>query len=169
MPRPFSLRSPSHCGICLALVGSLATSAGRAESPREGEESRSEALAQEARERADRLRKAGREDLARLADDLAELRQAVAIEVGQAVAAEGAARAAEEAQAKGIERLDRARAGRDERRQRLARLADQLQQAERELEVPPVVSMPKVRKSVPPHRPVSGAPAGPRRAKAGGS
>lgn len=103
--------------------------------------------AREAKERAERLRKAGREDLAKLADELAEGRRAVAEETERAIAAERDASEAEEAQLEALKQLDRATAAREERRERLARLADQTAQAESEAKAPNIVSMPKARRS----------------------
>ncbi len=107
---------------------------------------RANAAAAEAAERADRLRKGGREDLARLADELAEARRGLAADLERAQAAEDEASRAEESHAAALRDLDRAAAAREERRQRIARLADQLAQAEADLKEPPVVSMPKGRK-----------------------
>jgi hypothetical protein len=105
--------------------------------------------AREARERADRLRKGGREDLAKLADELAEARTVVAAEAERTIAAEREASEAEEAQLEALKQLDRATAAREERRERLARLADQTAQAEGEAKAPVIVSMPKARRSSP--------------------
>ena len=114
------------------------------------EVARANAAVVDATERADRLRKAGREDLAKLADDLAEARRTVVRELERAQAAEEGASRAEEAQAEALRELDRATAAREERRQRVARLADQLAQAEADLKEPPVVSMPKGKKGAAP-------------------
>jgi hypothetical protein len=103
----------------------------------------------DASERAERFRKGGREDLAKLADDLAETRRSVAEEGDRAAAAEREANEAEEAQLEALKQLDRATAAREERRERMARLADQTAQAESEAKAPVIVSMPKTRKSAP--------------------
>ena len=104
---------------------------------------RAEMGVREATDRADRLRKAGRADLADLAEGLVTARKAVVDALRKALDAEREAGAAEEAHAAALKNLDRATAAREERRQRLARLADQLAQAEKELEAPAVVSMPR--------------------------
>jgi hypothetical protein len=149
MPRLDARSSSSLPVFFLACTIGLA-SARAAEPAPNPEVARANAAATEAAERADRLRKAGREDLAKLADDLAEERRAVAREIERAHGLEGEAARAEEAHAEALRELDRATAAREERRQRVARLADQLAQAEADLKEPPVVSMPKGKKGAPP-------------------
>jgi len=92
---------------------------------------------------ADRLRSANRPDLAKLVDDLVAARRAGVDALRKAVDSERDAATAEEAHAEALKGLDRTSSAREERRQRLARLADQLAQAEKELEAPVVVSMPR--------------------------
>ena len=149
MPR-LDARSSSSLPVFF-LACALGLAPARAAEPAPSPEvARANAAASEAAERADRLRKAGREDLAKLADELAEARRAVVRELERAQAAEDEAARAEEAHAEALRDLDRATAAREERRQRIARLADQLAQAEADLKEPPVVSMPKGKKGAAP-------------------
>ena len=115
----------------------------RAEAPVLTEVERAEMSVRDASDRADRLRAAGRPDLAKVADELAAARRGALEELRVATLAENDAAAAESAHAESLKLLDRATSARDERRQRVARLADQLTQAEKELETPAIVSMPR--------------------------
>lgn len=138
-------------GPAFSLAIALAVGRARAaDAPPTAEVARAGEAVVEAAERASRLRRSGRADLAAIADEVVEARRAVHREVEAAVSAEGAAARAEEAQGAALRELDRAAAAREERRQRLARLADQLAQAETELREPPVVAMPKGRRGPPP-------------------
>jgi len=125
----------------------------RAEAPVLTEVERAEMSVRDASDRAERLRAAGRPDLAKVADELVVARRGALEELRVATASEGEATAAESAHAEALKLLDRATSAREERRQRLARLADQLAQAEKELEAPAIVAMP--RKGV---KPASAAP-----------
>lgn len=115
----------------------------RAEAPVLTEVERAEMSVRDASDRADRLRAAGRPDLAKVAEDLVAARRGALDELRAATASEGEATTAESAHAEALKLLDRATSAREERRQRLARLADQLAQAEKELEAPAIVSMPR--------------------------
>jgi hypothetical protein len=149
MPRSASCASRALHVIFLASALTFAP-ARAAEGPASTELARAHASAAEAADRAEALRRAGRGDLAKLAGELAEGRRVAAQELERARAAEDEAAKAEEAHAAALRELDRATAAREERRQRIARLADQLAQAEADSKEPPVVSMPKGKKGAPP-------------------
>ena len=66
---------------------------------------------------ADRLRAAGRPDLAKVAEDLVAARRGALDELRAATASEGEATTAESAHAEALKLLDRATSAREERRQ----------------------------------------------------
>ncbi len=146
MPRPVSPRPLTIPRVFLVLgllVGGLPAHAD--ELPSEAQ--RAADGVRDATERAARHRTAGREDLASLADALADARRRLSEEIDRALAAEREATEAEEGHLEALKHLDRSTATREERRDRLARLADQIAQAETEARAPAIVSMPKTRKT----------------------
>ncbi len=129
--------------LVLALAVTLRASLAAAALSPEAE--RAEGAAKLAEERAERFTKLGLPIQATLARDLALARHAEAGALQKAWQNEIDAHAAEEAEVRELREGDASAAAREERRQRLARLADQLVQARRDLDTPPLVSMPKGR------------------------
>lgn len=149
MPRPDARASRSVPVFFLACTLGLAAAQAEEAAPNP-EVVRANATAVEATERANRLRAGGRDDLAKLADELADERRALARDLERAAGLEREAARAEEVHAESLRELDRAAAAREERRQRIARLADQVEQAEADRRDPRVVSMPTQKKGANP-------------------